>query len=221
MIIAGRDSISSDEYDSYSDANTAREALKTVIDANAGGGGGGSGESNTGSNVGAAGVGVFKQKSGVTLQFKNINAGSNKVSITDDVANNEVDVDIEENNLDIANGTIQFILDGNGFAITTGIKGDIILPDKSLTIQSYDIVADQSGSISIDLWKDTYANFPPDNSDSITASAPIAISATTKGQDSTLTGWTKSLNAKDIIRINVDSCSTIQRVTVTLHVKKS
>jgi hypothetical protein len=31
MIIAGRDSISSDEYDSYSDANTAREALKTNL----------------------------------------------------------------------------------------------------------------------------------------------------------------------------------------------
>jgi hypothetical protein len=53
-----------------------------------------SGESNTASNVGAGGVGVFKQKSGVDLQFKNINAGSNKVTITDDTTNSEVDIDV-------------------------------------------------------------------------------------------------------------------------------
>ncbi len=52
------------------------------------------GESNTASNIGAGGVGVFKQKSGVDLQFKNINAGSNKVTITDDTTNSEVDIDV-------------------------------------------------------------------------------------------------------------------------------
>ncbi|HJP96526.1 MAG TPA: hypothetical protein VJ843_04090 [Candidatus Saccharimonadales bacterium] len=53
-----------------------------------------SGEANTASNVGVGGVGVFKQKSGVDLQFKNINAGSSKVTITDDTANSEVDIDV-------------------------------------------------------------------------------------------------------------------------------
>lgn len=58
------------------------------------GAGGGSGEINTASNVGVGGVGVFKQKTGVNLEFKNINAGSSYVTITNDVGNNEVDVDL-------------------------------------------------------------------------------------------------------------------------------
>ena len=55
---------------------------------------GGSGEANTASNVGTAGVGVFKAKVGVDLQFKKVNAGSAHITITDDTAHDEVDVDI-------------------------------------------------------------------------------------------------------------------------------
>ncbi len=56
------------------------------------------GEANTASNVGTAGVGSFKQKAGVDLEFKKINAGSLKITITDDVANDEIDVDIVTGN---------------------------------------------------------------------------------------------------------------------------
>ena len=57
------------------------------------------GETNTASNIGTAGVGVFKQKTGTNLEFKKINAGSNKITITDDVVNNEVDVNVVEANV--------------------------------------------------------------------------------------------------------------------------
>ena len=68
----------------------------------------GGGEANTASNVGTSGVGLFKQKTGVNLELKKINAGSAKVSITDDTANSEVDIDVVEASLTLANlgGTI-------------------------------------------------------------------------------------------------------------------
>jgi len=61
----------------------------------------GGGEANTASNVGTAGVGVYKTKVGVDLRFKKVNAGSNKITITDDVANDEVDIDVAQVNLSI------------------------------------------------------------------------------------------------------------------------
>lgn len=57
------------------------------------------GETNTASNIGTSGVGVYKQKTGVDLEFKKINAGSSKITITDDTGNNEIDIDIDEANL--------------------------------------------------------------------------------------------------------------------------
>ena len=89
------------------------------------------------------------------------------------------------------------------------------------TITSYELTADQSGSIVIDLWKDTYANFPPTVADTITASAKPTLSSAQKATDSTLTGWTKTLSAGDYILANVDSASTLAKAVLTINVTRS
>src|SRR5690606_30337786 len=62
---------------------------------------------------------------------------------------------------------IVLIIDGGGSAITTGVKADIPI-EFDATITGWTLVADQAGTIQIDLWKDTLANFPPTDADSIT-----------------------------------------------------
>lgn len=114
---------------------------------------------------------------------------------------------------------IEFVIDGGGSAITTGEKGHLEVP-WDCTIQRVTTLADQSGSIVVDIWADTYANFPATDADSITASAPPTLSTAQKAQDSTLTGWTTSLSAGDIIAYNVDSAGTVTRVTISLVVEK-
>ena len=54
----------------------------------------GSGEVNTASNSNVAGVGVFKQKTGEDLEFRGINAGSTKITVTNDTSNDEIDIDL-------------------------------------------------------------------------------------------------------------------------------
>jgi|GEM_PF-1702188 len=109
----------------------------------------------------------------------------------------------------------EFIIDGGGVAITTGVKGDLYFPD-AFTITGVVMLADQSGSIVVDLWEDTYANYPPVVGDTITASAKPTISSTTKSKDTTLTGWTAAVAADSTIRFNVDSATTVTRVVVAL-----
>ena len=114
---------------------------------------------------------------------------------------------------------IEFIIDGAGSAISAGIKGDLEIPF-ACTIKRATLLADQSGSIVIDIWKDAYANFPPDNADSITSAAPPTISGAVKSQDSVLTGWAVDISAGDVLRFNVDSITDIKRVTLSLYVEK-
>jgi len=130
---------------------------------------------------------------------------------------NADDIEVEANT---RTASIAFVIDGGGSAITTGIKGDLSI-EFGCTIQGCRLLADQSGSIAIDIWKDTYANFPPLDADSITASAVPTISSATKDEDTTLTGWTTAISAGDILRFNVDSITTIERCTIILDVIKT
>jgi len=116
---------------------------------------------------------------------------------------------------------IEFVVDGGETTIAAGQKGHLRLPNWAGTIVSVALLADQSGSIVVDIWKDTITNFPPTDADSITASAPPTISSAQHSLDATLTGWTKTFVAGDILAFNVDSCTTIQRVTVVLFVTRT
>lgn len=113
--------------------------------------------------------------------------------------------------------SIVCVIDGAGSAITTGIKADVYVP-YACTITAVTMLADQSGSIVVDIWKDTFANYPPTVADSITAAAKPTISAADKSQDTTLTGWTLAIAAGSTLRFNVDSAATITRLHLALTV---
>jgi len=112
--------------------------------------------------------------------------------------------------------TVQFVIDGGGGTITTGDKGHLEAPF-NCTLTGGHGMADQSGSIKVRVYKDTFANFPPDSSDEI---AHIEITTATNVAHAETTGWTTAVTQGDIFGFNVDSVTSIQRVTVSLRCDK-
>lgn len=108
-------------------------------------------------------------------------------------------------------------VDGGGSAITPAIIGYATVPISG-TITKVRLLADQAGSAVVDIWLDSFANFPPTNADSITGGNEPTLSAADKYEDSTLTGWTTTVTAGDVLGFNVDSASTITRLTVELEI---
>lgn len=120
----------------------------------------------------------------------------------------------------LTKGAFGITIDGNGSAITTGQMGYISIPYDA-TITKWRLVADQSGDIEIDLYKDTYGNFPPLVGDSIVGTDKPTLAASDKAESTALTGWTTSVSAGDVIGFTVDSAATVQRVTLVIEVLKS
>jgi uncharacterized protein DUF5907 len=121
--------------------------------------------------------------------------------------------------------SIEVVIDGAGSVLTTGMKGYLEVPF-GCTITQVTSLADQSGSVVVDIFKCSYANFDagsthPVSGDKITSSTPPTISSATKAQDATLTSWTTAISAGDILGFNINSATTITRVTLSIKVNKT
>jgi hypothetical protein len=104
-----------------------------------------------------------------------------------------------------------------GAVLSTGIKADISVPYDA-TIGSWRLLADQVGSIVFDIWRDTYAAYPPTVADTITGTDKPTLSAVIKNENAgPLTNWgAVTLSKGETLRINIDSCATITSCNLTL-----
>jgi len=118
-------------------------------------------------------------------------------------------------------GALIFVIDGGGSTIVTGIAG--FLPvNFAGTITGWTVLSiDASvttGAIVVDVWKDTYANYPPTDSDSITGATPPTITATNDtGQSTSVADWTTAFASGDVFGFNVDSVTSLTKVVVALQ----
>lgn len=111
--------------------------------------------------------------------------------------------------------TIHVTFDGMGSVLTVGSKA--ILPDlKAMTITSWTLVSEQSGSVVIDVWKSTYSSYPPVVGGSIAGTEKPTLSSADKNQDVNLTTWSTSIADGDCLIFNIDSVTTIEKCVLTI-----
>jgi hypothetical protein len=115
----------------------------------------------------------------------------------------------------IAPRFLPVVFDGIGAELVPGVAGDVAIHFDG-TISRWRLLADQPGDIQIDVWKSSYATFPPTVADTITGSDQPTLSGADKSESTALTGWDIDVNDGDTLRFNIDSASTVTRVTLLL-----
>ncbi len=108
-----------------------------------------------------------------------------------------------------------YSFDGGGSALTAGATGYLTLP-YACTIAAWNISVD-AGTATVDIWKLATGTAIPTISNTITASAIPAISTGTSIHSTTLTSWTTSVAANDIIGINLKVVATATFVNLTVQ----
>jgi hypothetical protein len=107
--------------------------------------------------------------------------------------------------------SISFVIDGGGSTILTGDAKVYPTADFTCTINRWDISADQSGSVTVDVWK--AAGAIPNSGNKISASAPLTLSTAQLAQNGSLTGWGTSVSSGDVFGFSVATATTVTRVT--------
>lgn len=75
-----------------------------------------------------------------------------------------------------------------------------------------------SGTIVLDIWKDTTANYPPTSGDSIAGSEKPTLTNQTNGSNVNLTTWTKQINNGDYLGFYVSGITDCKKVILQLGV---
>jgi hypothetical protein len=115
--------------------------------------------------------------------------------------------------------TITFGVDGGGSVITTGTKDYLPKIPYAGTIVSWRLIAKESGSVVLDVWKTNAA--VPTNSNTITASAKPTLSSAQLADSSTLTAWTTSVAVGDVFGFEVESATTVTKVVLVLEIQET
>jgi hypothetical protein len=111
--------------------------------------------------------------------------------------------------------TVGITIDGGGIVPSTGVKGYYRVKYAG-TITGVSVIADQSGSCVLNVKKSTTGSFP--STTSIVASDPPTLSSAQISLDTTLTGWTTTVNAGDVLEFDLTSASTVTRITLEVYI---
>jgi hypothetical protein len=118
-------------------------------------GGPGAGEINTASNIGS-GIGVHSGKVGVDLQFKDIKAGTNKISVSE--ASGNINIDVNQNNVNhdsLQNYVANQHVDHSTVTISGGVGlsgGGDLTTSREIDLDFNSLVTSTSADLSADFF---------------------------------------------------------------------
>lgn len=117
---------------------------------------------------------------------------------------------------------ILIVFDGSGALIAVGPKMDITI-DFACAVIGWTMFAEAAVTARIDLWKTTYAGAPPTVANTMPgANANKPQLAAAQKATGGVPGWTvAAIDAGEVIRVNLDTNNTGQRMSLSLKVRRT
>lgn len=120
------------------------------------------------------------------------------------------------------NSAIEFVIGLKGQALSAGTYVDVEVP-WNCSIFRWTMLGDAVGSAVMDVQDTTFSLFDagsthPVAGDSIAAGSLPTIATATKGQDTVLPGWARTLIAGTVLRGILNSVTGLQQITLSLEV---
>lgn len=114
---------------------------------------------------------------------------------------------------------IEFLISASA-GISPGLKGYLTCPN-FLLLNSWTVLGNAAGSIVIDIWKVSLAQFlasgPPTAANSITALTPPTLVDQSAAQSFSFPLWTVQFAQNDVFAFNIKSVSGLARCTLVLN----
>lgn len=119
---------------------------------------------------------------------------------------------------------VNVILDGGGAVLTTGLKAAFEIPFPcDITKAAMEVTDGTTGSVTLDIRRITEAQrisgYAQSSADSI-AGAKLVMTSAARLVDYALNGWDVRLAPEDWLYINVDSATTVTRLTLSLTLRR-
>jgi hypothetical protein len=126
--------------------------------------------------------------------------------------------DFDPTNLKKGGVEIQF--DNGSVTLVTGLNGIAEIP-YSGEITAVRVYSTTSGTVQIDVWKnDITTSVNATNADSICGGDEPALSGAVRASVADLSNWNTTISAGDVLHFNIDSVSTVSKVTLFLAITK-
>lgn len=122
----------------------------------------------------------------------------------------------ESTNNDVA---IHLTIDGEGAPIGAGAWEEAFIPFDGY-ITGWALLSDTAASCTVDVHVSSVADYPPDDTDSITGGAVMSLLSAQSAESDDLALWTREVSDGDVLRFVVETATDLYSLTIVLRIAR-
>lgn len=110
--------------------------------------------------------------------------------------------------------------DNGSSALLVNMQTELFVPFSG-RITGWYLMGDRAGSAVVDVWRDSFARFPPTLADSITNGVLPQVTNASAQSSTNVSDWNVIVSKGDVLRPIINSVSSFTRLTLALTIDKT